>query len=203
VSNGLAAPRAVFIIRHGEKPPGAPSPQGVDFDGDPDAHSLVPRGWQRSGALATLFAPFEGPLRAGFLTPTELIAPAYAKAEGNERTHQTLLGISGRLELKVATPFAEGQEAQLGAALAAARTGVTLVCWEHTAIPVIAGNIAPGAAIPGKWPDSRFDVVWSFTLDPDSGDYTFTQIPELLLAGDSPEPIAQPSTAAGIGQPRS
>jgi hypothetical protein len=125
-----------------------------------DGHSLVPRGWQRSGALATLFVPFAGSLRGGFLTPTELIAPAYAKAESNERTHQTLLGISGRLGLRVATRFAEGQEAQLGAALAAARTGVTLVCWEHTAIPVIAGNIAPGAAIPGKWPDTRFDVVW-------------------------------------------
>jgi hypothetical protein len=177
--------RTVFILRHGEKPP----PQGVDVDGAPDDHSLVPRGWQRSGALTTLFAPFEGALRAGLLTPSELIAPAYPKHAANERTHQTLLGISGRLELQVETPFAEGEEAQLGAVLAAARTGVTLVCWEHKAIPAIADSIAPGAAIPGTWPDDRFDVVWSFSLLAGADDYAFTQIPELLLAGDSPEPI--------------
>ena len=52
-------PEVIYIIRHGEKPadqPPAP-PFGVDYEGDQDAHSLLPRGWQRSGGLAVLFDP--------------------------------------------------------------------------------------------------------------------------------------------------
>jgi len=47
--------------------------------------------------------------------------------------------------------------------------------------------IVGGTAIPPKWPDDRYDVIWSFTLVPEPGPvrYTFGQIPQLLLAGDS------------------
>ena len=62
MSRQSAPPEAVYIIRHGEKPqdlapkhPAAHS--GVDFRGKQNEHSLLPRGWQRSGALAALFDP--------------------------------------------------------------------------------------------------------------------------------------------------
>lgn len=146
------------MIRHGEKPPDSPPPHGVDVDGEHDPHSLVPRGWQRAGALATLFAPRDAAGR-----PPQPPRP------------KRLLGGAGD---------------QAGKALAAVRTGVTLVCWEHTAIPTIGASICPGGPIPSEWPGDRFDVVWSFTLDPGTGTYAFEQIPQLLLAGDIADPIA-------------
>jgi hypothetical protein len=68
-----APPDIIYIIRHGEKPadppPVAPGqtppapvpPYGVDFQGNQNPHSLLPRGWQRSGALAALFDSATGP----------------------------------------------------------------------------------------------------------------------------------------------
>jgi hypothetical protein len=190
------SPRSIFVIRHGEKPPDSPPPHGVDVDGDHDKHSLITRGWQRAGALATLFAPRDGPLRAGLKTPTQLIAPAYPKAAANERTHQTIQPLANLLNLPIQCDIAEGHETRLGKTLAAVHTGVTLVCWEHTAIPTIGTNICPAGPIPSKWPGDRFDVVWSFTLDPDTSNYRFEQFPQLLLAGDIADPIVQSSDRA-------
>jgi len=67
--NATAPPGIIYIIRHGEKPadpadvapgqsPSPPAPPfGIDVQGNQDLHSLLPRGWQRSGALAVLFDP--------------------------------------------------------------------------------------------------------------------------------------------------
>ena len=66
-----ALPQQIYVIRHGEKPAdpsptSAPGPPfGVDVNGNQNAHSLLPRGWQRSGALAGLFDPAVGALQAG------------------------------------------------------------------------------------------------------------------------------------------
>ena len=40
---------------------------------------------------------------------------------------------------------------------------------------------------PQEWPDDRFDVVWTFTRD--GTGWRFAQVPQLLLAGDRPDPI--------------
>jgi hypothetical protein len=80
-------PQQIYVIRHGEKPadpvapsPGEPTPPsvppfGVDVDGNQSVHSLLPRGWQRSGALAVLFDPAVGAPQAGLRTPTALYSP--------------------------------------------------------------------------------------------------------------------------------
>ena len=50
--------------------------------------------------------------------------------------------------------------------MAAETTGVTLICWEHTAIHEIANAIVPADrrhGDPPGWPAGRFDVVWSFS----------------------------------------
>lgn len=191
-------PAQIYVIRHGEKPADLPTPTatpsppfGVDVDGNQDIHSLLPRGWQRSGALAVLFAPTMGPLQAGLRTPMTLFSPDYGKPDKTQahRTYQTIQGLSGRLNLPINTPFAEGQEPALATAVVADYTGVVLICWEHQHIPALAQALptVPGTTVPDPWPGDRFDVIWSFTVVRGSPDvqYTFSQIPQQLLAGDT------------------
>jgi hypothetical protein len=92
----------------------------------------------------------------------------------------------------VESPFEEGEEPQLAEQLAAATSGVTLVCWEHKHLPSIAENIPTpsGTSIPASWPGKRFDVVWCFVLDSATGLYEFSQVPQMLIAGDLDTPIS-------------
>jgi hypothetical protein len=197
-----APPEIIYIIRHGEKPgdlaPGhgkhqsAPAPpSGVDYQGTQAAHGLLPRGWQRSGALTALFDPTFGPLRTGLRPPATLLSPSYGdpvKTTGH-RTYQTIQDLAGRLDLMIGTPFEKGHETQLAASVVSGYSGVVLICWDHDHIPALATALpaTPGTAIPGKWPGDRFDVIWAFTLLPgvDQVQYAFTQVPQQLLSGDS------------------
>ena len=199
MSHQYAPPDVIYIIRHGEKPED-PSPRrppaahrGVDFHGNQNEHSLLPRGWQRSGALAALFDPSRGPLRAGLQVPTMLIAPSYGGKDktAQHRTHQTISGISDRLGIAIAADYAKGQERQLAAALAKSGPGAVLICWEHVHIPVLASALplVHGTAIPPTWPADRFDVIWTFTLVTND-EYIFGQVPQLLLPGDANTGIA-------------
>ena len=204
---GSAPPDVIYIIRHGEKPADPPAlgpgqavpvpapPFGVDFQGNQDAHSLLPRGWQRSGALAVLFDPASGALQAGLQVPAALLSPSYgAPAKTTvHRTYQTIQGLSERLGIPIASDFAEGEEPQLAASVVSTSSGVVLICWEHRHIPALASSLptSAGTVIPQKWPGDRFDVIWSFTLVPGSApaQYTFGQIPQQLLSGDTGTPI--------------
>ena len=183
------SPEVIYIIRHAEKPLKPPA-SGVDYEGGPNEHSLLPRGWQRSGALAALFHPDLGPLRPGLRAPTTLVAPSWGHPHKTaaHRSYQTIQGLGERLGLPITSPFAQGQEQQLADDLVRSQSGVVLICWEHKHIPLIAAAlpVADGTAIPPKWPGHRYDVIWSFTLVPESNParYTFDQIPQELLAGD-------------------
>jgi hypothetical protein len=108
-------PQQIYLIRHGEKPADPPAqshgqpisppspPFGVDVDGNESVHSLLPRGWQRSGALAALFDPAVGSLRAGLRTPTALYSPSYGDPKKTQvhRTFQTIQGLGGRLGVSI------------------------------------------------------------------------------------------------------
>jgi hypothetical protein len=191
-------PAQIYVIRHGEKPADPPTPTavpsppfGIDINGNESIHSLLPRGWQRSGALAVLFAPATGPLQAGLRTPVTLFSPDYGtpdKTQGH-RTYETIQGLSGRLNVPINSPFAEGQESALANAVVADYTGVVLICWEHQHIPAIATALptVSGTQIPVAWPGDRFDVIWSFSLaaGASSTAYVFSQIPQQVLSGDS------------------
>jgi hypothetical protein len=183
-----APPRHVYVIRHGEKPGNSTNSDfGVDADGSHDVHALLPRGWQRSGALAVLFAPTSGPLRAGLQTPTALYAPDYGgRGETRRhRTYQTIEGIGDLLGIPINTPCVEDKVADLAAAALTDANGVVLICWEHKHIPAI-GTVLPtmpGTQLPG-WPDDRFDMIWSFGWQSASAAYEFSQIPQRLLVGD-------------------
>ncbi len=202
-----APPEIIYIIRHGEKPadppPTAPGqtppepgpPFGIDFQGNQNPHSLLPRGWQRSGALAALFDPATGPLQAGLQAPATLLSPSYGDPDktAGHRTYQTIQGLSGRLGLAIVSAYAEGAEPQLASNVVSQYSGVVLICWEHDHIPSLASSLptVAGTAIPQAWPGNRFDVIWTFTLIPGSApaQYTFSQTPQQLLSGDLPTTI--------------
>lgn len=183
-----APPDVIYIIRHGEKPQDLPpkhaeAHSGVDFHGRQNEHSLLPRGWQRSGALAALFDSARG-----LHVPRMLISPSYGHASKNadHRTHQTIRGLSDRIGVEITCQFPKGQEPELAAALLASGPGAVLICWEHHHIPDLAAALplASGTVIPKTWPDDRYDVIWAFTLEPDAS-YAFAQLPQLLLSGDT------------------
>jgi hypothetical protein len=196
-------PDIIYIIRHGEKPADPPSPDpsgasppvgppfGVDFQGVQDQHSVLPRGWQRSGALTGLFAPASGPPPYGLQVPATLLSPTYGgpSKTAEHRTYQTIEGLSDRLGVAIVSDFAEGQEPQLAASVVSQNSGAVLICWEHDHIPSLASSLptVSGPAIPQQWPGDRFDVIWVFTLVPGSAGpvYSFTQVPQQLLAGDT------------------
>ena len=199
-------PEVIYIIRHAEKPLKPPS-SGVDFEGGQNEHSLLPRGWQRSGALAALFHPDFGPVRPGLRIPTVLVSPSWGHPgkTAAHRSYQTIQGLSEQLGLPVASEFAQGQEQQLADSVVGGCSGVVLICWEHSHIPVIASSlpVVSGTVIPRKWPGHRYDVIWSFTLVPGPGParYAFGQIPQQLLAGDTgtviPADAGEPGHGAG------
>jgi hypothetical protein len=156
-------PQQIYVIRHGEKPPESGPPFGVD----------VPN-----------VAP-----KVGLRTPTALYATAYVDASVTKihRPYQTILGLSGRIGLSIQSPDLIGQEGAFADAVRAGGGEVALICYEHDRIPALVRGLptVDGTAVPVIWPDDRFDVIWTFSLDPATGRYVFGQVPEQLLDGDT------------------
>jgi hypothetical protein len=177
----------LMIVRHAEKPLTDGPPGGVDADGHADKHSLTTTGWARAGALVELFASTRNPPPPGLARPDAMYAALHGDGE-SKRPMQTLIPLAARLGQTINTRFGQGQEASLAAELRT-RTGSTLISWEHKAITTIVGRLGPITPTPPtSWPDDRYDVVWVLTADGTSG-WNFQQVPQLLLAGDSPDPI--------------
>ena len=173
--------------------------QGVDVNGNDGKEFLIVQGWQRAGALARFFAPSSAQFqRPGIEQPQSLFASGAVskkvKKAGNGsksyRPEQTITPLSQLLgnTVPLNLSFAQGEEAQVAAA-AVACNGVVLIAWQHEDIPAIAAAI-PGtkSAVPAKWAGDRFDVVWVFDLQA-NGQYSFSQTPQMLLAGDLPSVI--------------
>jgi hypothetical protein len=178
----------IMLIRHAEKPlHSSGSPHGVNEDGQPDPHSLTVTGWVRAGALIELFAPSHGRPRADLRRPDTIYGSAHAGSQ-SKRSVQTVSPLAARLGLVVTTRFATGQERDLVREISQ-RPGVTLVAWHHETIHEIAhelGRVDPTP--PAHWPHDRFDMIWTFT--PGAKGWQFAQVPQLLLPGDLPYPIA-------------
>jgi hypothetical protein len=180
----------IMIIRHAEKPPTTGGPSGVTADGVQDGESLTIQGWQRSGALACLFAPSRGPLQdAQLATPQFLFAAESKSGGGSKRPVETITPLASKLGLTPTTHKKSSLDKLAADAMACG--GTALISWQHEDIPSIA-NIIMGnsTAVPQTWPKHRFDVVWVFDLGTSSSSYSFSQVPQRLLAGDSPDPIS-------------
>jgi parallel beta-helix repeat protein len=158
----------VMIIRHGEKPPSKAD------------HTLNAAGYERARRLVGFFTD----PKPGISTPTQIWASKGKTA--SMRPLQTVQPLAAALGLNIDTVYDfENAESTVGKALTKLH-GVTLACSEHTAIPGICKRfkLAKGSPKPPKgWPSSRFDLVWSFTRQPDNT-WLFAQIPEALMPGD-------------------
>jgi len=184
-----------MIIRHAEKPTSTPPTTGITISGSPDADSLIPQGWQRAGALVALFDPARGQLQSAELsTPQFLFATDSSGGEGN-RPQETIeplakkLGLTTTLISKTkSTDPNTGLQELVNAATAC--NGDVLISWPHGEIPALTALMPLNTPIPGtwSWPSQRFDMVFVFDLT-SIGKYNFTQVPQLLLDGDSPDPI--------------
>jgi hypothetical protein len=181
-----------MVIRHAEKPTSQFT--GVKETGESSAHDLIVRGWQRAGALACLFAPARGPLQDPLLASPEFIFASAAADDpdpGNSksrRPQETVTQLAQLLGVDIDLNFSKGQEGNLVAA-AQQCSGPVLIAWQHENINAIANAILGNDSAPQDWPGGRFDVVFVFTLDAVDGTYSFAQVTQRLLTGDSADPI--------------
>ncbi len=175
----------IMIIRHAEKP--TSESDGVDTDGNKDSRSLAVRGWQRAGALVPFFDPSLGPVRrAGLATPAHLFASSTGTHHTqSHRERETLAPLAQKLGIEIDLTFDKGQEDEVAAA-AMERSEAVLIAWEHKSIAKLARCISGEGGIPEEWPDDRFDLIYVFRKNDRKTRYFFAQMPQLLLAGDSP-----------------
>jgi hypothetical protein len=182
----------IMIIRHAEKPAGKIA--GVNETGASSGHHLSVRGWQRAGALACLFAPGHGPLQNALLAKPWFIFASAAATDPepgdtkSRRSEETVAPLAQLIGVDINLKFSKGQETALAQAVLAC-DGPVLIAWRHEGIPVIANAILGAEVAPQTWPKERFDVVFVLTLNSSQGTYSFAQVPQCLLAGDSTAPI--------------
>lgn len=180
------APAKIMLIRHAEKPL-RNGGGGVNERGEADKASLSVRGWQRAGALVRLFDPIGGIWTdARVARPTHIYATRIDEdsKEVTRRPLQTVEPLALSLGLTIDDRFAEGSEQDL-VADGLSRSGVVLISWTHDRVAALVDAI--GANAPKRWPDDRFDAIWLF--EPDGAKWTFSQAPQMLLAGDRLDPI--------------
>jgi broad specificity phosphatase PhoE len=175
-------PKRIMFIRHAEKSdvPG----KGVQPDGMQDDESLTVRGWQRAGALAQFFARPE-------LKPGVIFASGLGHGSKSKRPLQTVTPLAELLNeteqvALITTHLKDDLQALMDDVLS--RDGPVLVAWEHKRIPELVGLLPKPPRVPSNWPDDRFDLVWLFVRT--DTDWSFSQLPQLLLSGDSADPIS-------------
>ncbi len=209
----------IMVIRHAEKPDtyGGQQYFGVDQTGDvagsAGAKHLVTLGWERAGALVTLFAPPWGP-KSPLATPGFLFAADPESKSGDadksdagpsQRPFETLTALAAALNLIIDASHKKNHFDKMVAA-ALACEGAVLIAWQHEDIPLKTKDGDPGISqciltatdtpagkfpIPATWPKgtqgARYDLVFVFDRPDGNGPITkFTLFPQRLLAGDEP-----------------
>jgi hypothetical protein len=178
--------KQIMLIRHGEKPDKKDSVRGVSLAGSHSKNELSARGWQRSGALVRFFNPIDDTCPHPALRIPDVILAEDPKGHiKSRRPLHTIESLAQSLRKKPVLRYTKGQEKKL-VEFAKAQPGVVLICWEHSAIIDIANLLlGDNKSCPQKWPGNRFDIVWVFKVKRKG--WKLTQVPQLLLPGDSPK----------------
>ena len=138
-----------------------------------------------------MHSPVSSPPRTARRRTRSLATPQFlfASDSKSQRPLETIAPLGEKLGL---TPSVEKKgDYKAIADEAMSCGGIALISWQHQDIPEMANHIlGDKTTVPQKWPGDRFDVVWVFDLDPASKTYSFTQVTQCLLAGDSDRPIA-------------
>ncbi len=176
----------IMLVRHGEKPVKKEKVFGVDLRGEQNKKELSTRGWQRSGAMVRLFNPVNGSFAHRALArPNAIFAADPEGGTKSERARNTVIGVAQSLGVKINVSFDKGEEKKLVKEVLS-RPGVVLIGWEHKAIIEIANLILGNKkTCPQKWPGKRFDVVWVLDKQAGGKGWKLTQVPQMLLPGDS------------------
>lgn len=178
----------IMLIRHSERPDPDNGIRGVGPDGRKEKESLSVRGWQRAGALVRFFAPLEDRfVQPALARPKILYACKAAPEDPSLRPQHTLIPLADLLKVEFDRSYFEGEEQAL-VKKALACDGPALIAWKHYGMHVIANAIlGDETTAPQHWTYERYDLVWVF--DRKGEHWAFSQIPQLLLNGDSAEPI--------------
>jgi len=207
----------IMVIRHGEKPGNYNGVQyfGVNnlgsVAGAEGAKHLTTRGWERAGALVTLFSAPWGP-KSPLLTPKFLFASDPTSKQGDDagdegpsqRPYETLTALASKLSLTIDTSHGKNHYAKMVKA-ALACNGPVLISWQHEDIALKTKTNDPGISeeiltqtgaratfnIPTNWPSgpagARYDLVFVFDRPSGDGPITnFTLVAQQLLARDLP-----------------
>jgi hypothetical protein len=182
------APSKIMIIRHAEKPDEDPQMSeddrrwGVNDKGREDDSELIVKGWQRTGALAGLFAPFNGGSpKPPLARPAALFAPHPNTEDTSERAQHTLGVLAAIANLPINTNFGVKDEKELATEIMKL-DGVALIAWEHKRISNIISHLISNEFQRPHWEGSRFDMIYVLTQSPE---WSLTQVPQLVLEGDS------------------
>lgn len=191
MSEAIRKATKIMLIRHAEKPDGASDTRGVTLKGERSKESLDVRGWQRAGALTSLFAPPHGHFQhASLAKPRFLFASKPLRHKGSRRPVETIKPLADKLDLKINDDYQRADFEKMLEEVFLCR-GVVLICWQREYIPDIAAHILGKKTLaPRDWPEDRFDLVWVFDLDRTSTRYRLKQVPQKLLKGDLATPIA-------------
>ena len=133
----------IMVIRHAEKPGlyGGTAYSGVDefatVSGAAGAKHLVTLGWERAGALITLFASPWGP-KTPLATPKFLLASNPDAKPGDDtsdegpsqRPYETLTALKAKLNLTIDATHRKSHFAEMVTS-ALACEGVVLIAWQH------------------------------------------------------------------------
>lgn len=178
----------IMLIRHAERPSADKSNRGVTQDGVKNKEELTVRGWQRAGALVRFFAPRDNHFVHPALGRPEVLFACKAGPDAPSlRPQHSLLPLAELIQVDFNRDYLEGEEKTLVQKVLAS-SGTVLIAWKHRNMHVIANAILGNVATaPQHWPFDRFDLVWVF--DRRDGNWTFIQVPQLLLAGDRPDVI--------------
>ena len=176
--------RKIMIIRHAEKPDEQIA--GISIEGIQDAEELTPRGWQRSGALIRFFAPAAGAFGdSRLMTPTFVFASGVGEHSKSLRPQHTVAALAEQLGQQLNLTHLKGGDEALVADVVT-RNEPVLIAWQHEGIPEIVNRIVGNTTTsPQEWPSRRFDLVWVLDQATPPDAWTFSQIPHMLLPGDS------------------
>jgi hypothetical protein len=184
-----------------------------DIAGKDGSKQLITTGWQRAGALVTLFAPPWGP-KPGLDTPVYLFASNPDSdssdtddAGPSQRPYETLTPLAAKLGLTIDIHDKKSHYDKM-VTKALDRDGAVLIAWQHEDIALLTKDGQPGISqsiltqtqtsdgkfnIPQTWPSgpqgARYDLVFVFDRPAGTGPIeNFSLIAQMLLAGDAPLP---------------